>query len=62
MKATVVPRRLGAAPIVSSFDVGRPREKVWRNNSLLRATSITVSDDIAFTTDTPTPCRPPLVA
>ena len=26
----MVPRRLGAAPISSSFEVARPREKVWR--------------------------------
>ena len=29
-KAVVVPRRLGAAPTVSSGEVATPREKLWR--------------------------------
>ena len=58
----VVPRRLGAVPIFSSFVIAWPREKRWEKTSRLRATSTLMSDDKALTTEMPTPCRPPDVA
>ena len=53
---------LGAGPADFSFDTGLPREKVCVQDWRSRATSTTSSSDSAFTTETPTPCRPPDVA
>jgi hypothetical protein len=43
VKVTLVPRRLGAAPIFCSGPCVMPRENSCANNSLLRATSTRVS-------------------
>ncbi len=56
-----MPRRFGAGPTFSTGPSGIPREKLWRNNSRLRATSTTILSESALTTEAPTPCRPPEV-
>ena len=61
-KLTVVPRRLGVGPSCSSGPSVCPLAKLCANSCLSRATSTRVSLDSAFTTEIPTPCRPPLVA
>ncbi len=61
-KVTVVPRRLGAAPIFSNLPSGNPRENRCWYRMRLRATSTTMLSDSAFTTEEPTPFSPPEVA
>jgi hypothetical protein len=58
---TIVPVRCAALPLVSFF-VTLPRENAmeWLNPS--RRTSTSSFSDSAFTTETPTPCRPPEIA
>jgi hypothetical protein len=56
-----VPRRLGVGPNFSSFPWDGPAREALAEQFLLRATSTTVSIDSAFTTETPTPCKPPEV-
>jgi len=46
-------------PVEWSFEVGLPREKVWTHFLDSRLTSATSLLERAFTTELPTPCRPP---
>jgi hypothetical protein len=61
VKAMVVPRRLGAAPIFSSGWSGARANRSAATLPCPRHLD-DVSTDSALTTLTPTPCRPPLVA
>ena len=60
MNEIVVPVSSGAAsPTISMSPCGTPRANSWRYVLPSRRTSAMSHSDSAFTTERPTPCRPP---
>ena len=58
LKPIVVPVSL-VGPTAFIFVVGSPRANSWRQVLPSRCTSATSHSESAFTTEMPTPCRPP---
>ena len=52
---------LMAAPTILAGPCATPRAKLCAQSSRFRATSTRIESESAFTTEAPTPCKPPEV-